>query len=129
MGSNIGSCVVALMAGFTSGKNAKRTSLIHLLFNVTGVIIFVIAGFIINGVFDGPLYSEMLEFIFPGASPEIQLAMFHTFFNVVAVIIMLPLTGKLIQLVTRIIPDNPGDVKVGKYVFLNIEYILCLTVK
>ena len=109
MGSNIGSCVVAIMAGFTSGKNAKRTALIHLLFNVTGVIIFVIAGFIITGL-GGPSYSDMFEFVFPGA-PETQLAMFHTFFNVVAVIIMLPLTGKLIKLVTRIIPDRPDDEK------------------
>ncbi len=109
MGSNIGSCVVALMAGFTSGKNAKRTALIHLLFNVTGVIIFVIAGFIITGL-GGPSYSDMFEFVFPGA-PETQLAMFHTFFNVVAVIIMLPLTGKLIQLVTRMVPDKPDDEK------------------
>ena len=107
MGSNIGSCVVAIMAGFTSGKNAKRTALIHLLFNVTGVIIFVIAGFIITGL-GGPSYSDMFEFVFPGA-PETQLAMFHTFFNVVAVIIMLPLTGKLIKLVTRIVPDKPDD--------------------
>ena len=107
MGSNIGSCVVAIMAGFTSGKNAKRTALIHLLFNVTGVIIFVIAGFIITGL-GGPSYSDMFEFVFPGA-PETQLAMFHTFFNVVAVIIMLPLTGMLIKLVTRIIPDRPDD--------------------
>ncbi|MBO4552748.1 MAG: Na/Pi cotransporter family protein [Candidatus Methanomethylophilaceae archaeon] len=109
MGSNIGSCVVAIMAGFTSGKNAKRTALIHLLFNVTGVIIFVIAGFIITGV-GGPSYSDMFEFMFPGA-PETQLAMFHTFFNVVAVIIMLPLTGMLIKLVTRIVPDKPDDEK------------------
>ena len=109
MGSNIGSCVVAIMAGFTSGKNAKRTALIHLLFNVTGVIIFVIAGFIITGL-GGPTYSQMFEFVFPGA-PETQLAMFHTFFNVVAVIIMLPLTGKLIQLVTKIVPDKPDDEK------------------
>ncbi len=109
MGSNIGSCVVAIMAGFTSGKNAKRTALIHLLFNVTGVIIFVIAGFIITGL-GGPSYSDMFEFVFPGA-PETQLAMFHTFFKVVAVIIMLPLTGKLIKLVTRIIPDRPDDEK------------------
>ena len=107
MGSNIGSCIVAIMAGFTSGKNAKRTALIHLLFNVTGVIIFVIAGFIITGL-GGPSYSDMFEFVFPGA-PETQLAMFHTFFNVVAVIIMLPLTGKLIKLVTRIVPDKPDD--------------------
>lgn len=109
MGSNIGSCIVAIMAGFTSGKNAKRTALIHLLFNVTGVIIFVIAGFIITGL-GGPSYSQMFEFVFPGA-PETQLAMFHTFFNVVAVIIMLPLTGKLIQLVTKIVPDKPDDEK------------------
>ena len=109
MGSNVGSCVVAIMAGFTSGKNAKRTALIHLLFNVTGVIIFVIAGYIITGC-GGPSYSDMFEAMFPGA-PETQLAMFHTFFNVVAVIIMLPLTGKLIQLVTKIIPDNPDDEK------------------
>ncbi len=109
MGSNIGSCVVAIMAGFTSGKNAKRTALIHLLFNVTGVIIFVIAGFIITGL-GGPSYSDMFEFVFPGA-PETQLAMFHTFFNVVAVIIMLPLTGKLIKLVTKIVPDKPDDEK------------------
>lgn len=109
MGSNIGSCVVAIMAGFTSGKNAKRTALIHLLFNVTGVIIFVIAGFIITSL-GGPSYSDMFEFVFPGA-PETQLAMFHTFFNVVAVIIMLPLTGKLIQLVTKIVPDKPDDEK------------------
>ena len=104
MGSNVGSCVVALMAGFTSGKNAKRTALIHLLFNVAGVVIFVVAGYIITGV-GGPSYSSMFEAVFPD-SPQIQLAMFHTFFNVIAVIIMLPLTNQLIKLVTRIIPDK-----------------------
>ena len=104
MGSNVGSCVVALMAGFTSGKNAKRTALIHLLFNVAGVLIFVIAGYIITG-FGGPSYSTIFQNLFPGV-PQVQLAMFHTMFNVVAVIIMLPLTGKLIQLVTKIIPDG-----------------------
>ena len=104
MGSNVGSCVVALMAGFTSGKNAKRTALIHLLFNVSGVLIFVIAGYIITGC-GGPSYSTIFQNLFPGV-PQVQLAMFHTMFNVVAVIIMLPLTGKLIKLVTRIIPDG-----------------------
>ena len=107
MGSNVGSCIVAIMAGFTSGKNAKRTALIHLLFNVTGVIIFLIAGFVIVGL-GGPTYSEMFEAMFPRA-PETQLAMFHTFFNVVAVIIMLPLTERLIKLVTRIIPDKETE--------------------
>lgn len=102
MGSNIGSCVVAILAGFTSGKNAKRTALIHLLFNVTGVIIFVIAG-LVMGLGDIS-YSSLFQGAFPDA-PQTQLAMFHTFFNVITVIIMLPLTKHLITLVTRIIPD------------------------
>ena len=43
MGSNIGSCAVALMAGLTGGKNAKRTACIHLIFNLSGVVVFTIA--------------------------------------------------------------------------------------
>ena len=103
MGSNIGSCVVAILAGFTSGKNAKRTALIHLLFNVSGVIIFMTAG-LVMGFWDVS-YGSLFETAFPNA-PQTQLAMFHTFFNVITVIIMLPLTKYLITLVTRIIPDD-----------------------
>ncbi len=104
MGSNIGSCIVAILAGYTGGKNAKRTALIHLLFNVSGVVIFVVAG-IILGIWDFS-YGEIFEDLFPGA-PQTQLAMFHTIFNVITVIIMLPLTNRLINVVMRIIPDGP----------------------
>ncbi|MCF0206062.1 MAG: Na/Pi cotransporter family protein, partial [Bacteroidales bacterium] len=48
MGSNIGSCVVAIIAGVTSGRNAKRTALIHLIFNVFGVIVFLIVELFMN---------------------------------------------------------------------------------
>ncbi len=44
MGSNIGTCITALIAGLTSGRNAKRTALIHLIFNVSGVAIFLLIG-------------------------------------------------------------------------------------
>lgn len=105
MGSNIGSCVVAIMAGFTSGVNARRTAMIHLLFNVIGVTIFVVFGAIM-GLFTGGdvTYGSIFSDLFD--KPATQLAMFHTFFNVVTVIIMLPLTSWLIRLVTRIIPDK-----------------------
>lgn len=103
MGSNIGSCVVAIMAGFTSGKNAKRTALIHLLFNVAGAMIFLVAGLLLG--IGGITYSDMLETLFPGA-PQTQLAMFHTIFNVATVIIMLPLTQRLVNLVIKIIPES-----------------------
>lgn len=104
MGSNIGSCVVAVIAGITSGTNAKRTALIHLLFNCTGVILFMLAAMVL-GWFDVS-YGSLFERLFPSA-PQVQLAMFHTFFNTVTVAIMLPLTGMLVGLVTKMIPDKP----------------------
>jgi phosphate:Na+ symporter len=105
LGSNIGSCVVALLAGFSGGLNAKRTAVIHLLFNVFGVALFVVAGIII-GQF-GFSYAALFEDLFPGV-PSTQLAMFHTVFNVITVIIMLPLTNSLVNLVTRIVPEKPA---------------------
>ncbi len=107
MGSNIGTCITALIAGITSGRNAKRAALIHLIFNVGGVIIFMlIALFLhIGGINFGMLFEKMI----PGA-PQTQLAMFHTIFNVTTVIIILPLTNLLVKLVSKIIPDKKsGD--------------------
>ena len=104
MGSNIGSCVVAVIAGITSGTNAKRTALIHLLFNCSGVVLFMLAALGL-GWFDVS-YGTMFEKLFPSA-PQVQLAMFHTFFNTVTVAIMLPLTGGLVSLVKKMIPEKP----------------------
>ncbi len=103
MGSNIGSCVVAIIAGVTSGTNAKRTALIHLLFNCSGVVLFMLASWAL-GMF-GTSYGTIFEKMFPSA-PQMQLAMFHTFFNVVTVLLMLPLTEALVSLVKRMIPER-----------------------
>jgi phosphate:Na+ symporter len=103
MGSNIGTCVTALIAGITSSRNAKRTALIHVIFNISGVIVFMLIGLFlqIGGINFGWLFEEM----FPNA-PQTQLAMFHTVFNLVTVIIVLPLTDLLVKFVTKIIPDK-----------------------
>ena len=107
MGSNIGSCVVAIIAGLTSGLNAKRTALIHLLFNCFGVCIFLIAAWIMHLITSGALnYGVIFETMFPGA-PQLQLAMFHTIFNCVTVCIILPLTNALVNLVVKILPEKP----------------------
>ncbi len=103
MGSNIGSCVVAVIAGVTSGTNAKRTALIHLLFNCTGVILFMLAAMVLGWF--GISFGSLFEQLFPTA-PQVQLAMFHTFFNTVTVCIMLPLTGALVGIVTKLIPEK-----------------------
>ncbi len=109
MGSNIGSCVVAMIAGLGSGKNAKRTALIHLLFNVGGVILFMILGFLLTAVTGGNTsFGIIFERLFPKV-PQIQLAMFHTVFNVLTVVLFLPLTNALVRIVTRIVPDKEEE--------------------
>ena len=109
MGSNIGSCVVALIAGLSGGKNAKRTSLIHLFFNVGGVVVFLIIGFLIALFTGGNVdFGVIFEHLFPNV-PQIQLAMFHTVFNTITVFIFLPLTGILVNVVSKIIPDKEDE--------------------
>ncbi len=116
MGSNIGSCVVAIIAGVTSGTNAKRTALIHLLFNCSGVVLFMLVAWGM-GAFD-ITYGNLFEHLFPSA-PQMQLAMFHTFFNVVTVLLMLPLTGALVSLVKRMIPER----QIGKEAEFSLRYV------
>ena len=103
MGSNVGTCVTALIAGISSNRSTKRAALVHLIFNVSGVVMFMLIGLFLNigGIDFGWLFERMI----PNA-PQTQLAMFHTIFNVTTVIIVLPLTNLLVKLVTKIIPDK-----------------------
>lgn len=98
MGSNIGSCAVALIASMTGGKNAKRTAAIHLIFNVGGVILFALVGIFVD-------FGAIFGGLFPDA-PQTQLAMFHTVFNICTAIVALPLTDLLVKTVTKLIPDE-----------------------
>ena len=106
MGSNIGSCVVAMIAGMTSGTNAKRTALIHLIFNVMGVCIFLLIALMLRISTGGAWsFGTLFGKWFPNA-PQMQLAMFHTFFNVITMLVALPLTNVLVNTACRIIPEE-----------------------
>ena len=107
MGSNIGSCVVAIIAGLTSGVAAKRTAMIHLLFNVLGVFLFLCIAFLIKLLTGGSWsFGTIFEHLFP-AAPQLQLAMFHTVFNVGTMFVALPLTTPLVNAACRIVKDVP----------------------
>ena len=111
MGSNIGSCIVAIIAGLTSGINAKRTALMHMLFNTAGVIIFLLIALVLSIASGGDLsFGVLFESLTPGA-PQVQLAMFHTFFNVTTVLVMMPLTEALVNLVVKMIPNSSVEEK------------------
>ena len=106
MGSNIGTCITALIAGITSGRNAKRTALIHVIFNVSGVVIFLIIGYLLK--LGNIQFASFFETIFPNA-PQTQLAMFHTIFNVLTALVAIPLTNILVKFVCKIIPNKSQD--------------------
>lgn len=115
MGSNIGSCVVAIMAGITSGRNAKRTALIHLFFNVMGVVFFLLIAVLLHLFTQGNWsFGKVFEVLFPH-TPQVQLAMFHTVFNVCTTLVALPLTEALVRLVCRIIPEHVYDHRDDKF--------------
>lgn len=106
MGSNIGSCVVALIAGMGSSQNAKRTAMIHLIFNVMGVTLFLCIALIMRLASGGAVsFGSLFERFIPHA-PQMQLAMFHTVFNVCTMLVALPMTGLLVKQVCRLIPEK-----------------------
>lgn len=105
LGTNIGSCVTALMSSMTAGTNAKRTAMIHLMFNTVGAAIFFALLL---------CWPSFLEDTFRRwfAAPATQIAMFHTFFNLTCTVIFLPLCGwfvKLSELLVREKEEQPVE--------------------
>lgn len=104
LGTNIGSCVTALMSTIGASSNAKRAGIIHLLFNTLGSLLF----FCILIPF--PKFMEVtFKSWFPG-NPATQIAMFHTFFNVTCTLVFLPVSNLFVKISQFIIRDR-ADVK------------------
>lgn len=120
MGANIGTCITALLAGITGTRDAKRTSLIHVFFNVSGVIMFMIVDLFLG--LGNVSYGALLQKAFPDA-PQLQMAMFHTIFNVATVIVILPFTNLLVKAVTKILPDKPEEKQEIHFKYLD-EHLL-----
>lgn len=103
LGTNIGTCVTALLSCIGTSVNARRAAMIHLLFNVIGSIIFFII------MICWPDMNRLtLEAWFPN-NPGTQIAMFHTFFNVISTILFLPFTNGLVKLSELLV--RPGKKK------------------
>ena len=107
MGSNIGACIVSLLASMAGTTNARRAPVINLTFNIGGAIVFLLLDVALSMVSGGNLgIGTPFEAMFPGA-PQIQLAMFHTAYNIGKVIIALPLTEAIVKLAMKVVPDAP----------------------
>jgi phosphate:Na+ symporter len=109
LGSNVGTCVTAMLAGIGRPREAQRAAVVHLLFNVLGLLIWV--AFI-------PELAAAVVRLSPGA-PELagvarlaaetprQIANAHTLFNVANALLLLPAAGGLARLATWLVPDRP----------------------
>ena len=99
LGTNIGTCVTALISSIGATTNAKRSALIHFLFNFCGSVIFLIALMIWNGFMDD-FWTQIIP------SAEMQLAFFHLAFNSICTLIFLPLTNLIVKTTEIIIRDK-----------------------
>ncbi|WP_455682299.1 Na/Pi cotransporter family protein [Thomasclavelia sp.] len=99
-GQNIGTCITAVLASIGTGRNAKRTTIIHLSFNIIGTIIFVTISLIFP-------FAQLMQSLTPGNIPA-QIANVHTVFNVATTILLLPFGARLVQLAYKILPEKEG---------------------
>ncbi len=101
LGSNIGTCVTALLASIGASVNAKRVAVIHLTYNVVGTIVFTAVIW--------PLSDKIVwlfQTMFP--RPQFQVAMFHVFFNVITTVMLLPFISFLVKFAEFCIKDRRG---------------------
>ena len=98
LGQNIGTCVTAMMGAIGANRNARRTAMVHLLFNVVGVLMFV-------GLFYG--LGLFIDWKFLSDSVQAwDISVIHTGFNLIATGVLLPMNGLLVKLAYLIIPHE-----------------------
>ena len=112
LGSNIGTCLTAVLSSVGTSTNAKRTAFVHLLFNTIGCLIFLAPIWILR---------NEVNVLFASISPNsgTQIAVFHTLFNVLVTIILLPFTKYIVNLVCLIIPDSKEAKEKPNFMYLD----------
>ncbi len=106
IGSNIGTCVTALLSSIGAQPNARRAAIIHLLFNCFGAVIFTIF-LLCWGTFGTSFQETVLDAIFP-ENYQFQIAFFHTLFNVTCTLIFLPFAKGFVWLANRLVREKKG---------------------
>ena len=125
-GTNIGTCITAVLASIGTSRNAKRATIIHLLFNIIGTVIFTLLFLIfpIAHIIDGTLVlpgglGTSLAAVLPKTAAG-RVALIHTCFNIGTTLILLPLGTYLARLAVRILPELPvSDTDTGEGMRLN----------
>lgn len=113
MGQNIGTCVTALISSVGTNKNAKRTAVVHLSFNIMGTVVCLSAFTALKAVFslDGVLNQT--------AAGHLEIAMVHTAFNIVCTALLLPASSLLEKFAVKLVPDTEAISETQKEIHLD----------
>lgn len=117
LGSNIGSCVTVIVSSFGASRNAKRAALIHVMFNTFGCIVF---GVILL------LWKDFMTVTFAAwfSEPAMQIAMFHTAFNIICMLLFVPFIKGFVWIAMKLIPDKKEESTEGQATLLLDERII-----
>lgn len=97
-GQNIGTCVTALISSVGTNKTARRTAIVHLLFNVFGALLFILITMALP-------FEELVMRLAPN-DPVVQISIVHVIFNLATTALLLPLSNVLIKIACRVIPGE-----------------------
>lgn len=100
-GQNIGTCITAVLASIGTNKSAKRTTVIHLLFNVIGTTVFTTACLLLP-------VTDWVSAITPDNMSQ-QIANMHTIFNITTTVLLLPFGSLLAKLAEKILPERKSE--------------------
>ena len=103
LGTNIGTCLTAIISSMGAATNAKRAAVIHLLFNVVGSAIFLAILWCWQG------FGDMWAMLF--VSKKMEIAIFHMTFNVLCTVIFLPFSNIFVKAAEKIVPDTKKEKK------------------
>ena len=98
LGQNIGTCVTAMLSSIGTNKNARRTAVVHLLFNILGAAVFAIIFYLLKGIFSFAFIETSIN--------AAGIAVVHSIFNITATALLLPFIKQLEKLAYIIIPET-----------------------
>ena len=113
MGQNIGTCITALLSSIGASRNANRTAMIHLLFNVIGTVFFLVVLYAGNALFHFPFWDDVMDMGY--------IANLHLAFNVACTLLLLPFHKLLVKIVERLVPG--GDDEAPEVSFLDERFL------
>lgn len=105
-GQNIGTCITSVLASLGANRNAKRTTVIHLSFNIIGTLIFMIFAHMV------PFVSWMESIT---SNPAAQIANTHTVFNIATTLLLIPFGNQLAKLAQLVLPVKPEEIEDANY--------------